>query len=92
MDLIYKRYANPLEIIDQFISSSMLCKFIRDIVQINEDDKLWELYLHRCFLEDISFDGFKARCNGNPKHKTTNNDVKTTILNSKNILENFKKH
>jgi len=56
MDLLYSRYASPLELLDLYISQGRFGEFVRNIIELEnerkaeedkkeEDKKLWSLYL-----------------------------------------------
>ena len=60
MDLLFKRYSNPYELMDQMILCGRFLDFICEFVEITNDDLLWEYYLHYPFLE-MSYDEFKRR-------------------------------
>lgn len=51
MDLLFKRYSNPYELMDQMILCGRFLDFICEFVEITNDDLLWEYYLHYPFLE-----------------------------------------
>lgn len=92
MDLLFKRYASPILLLDNMIQVSrfneFVTEFIENYVKEENDTKLWELYLHHAFLEQ-SFNDFKASVTKEDVPKLTEKELETTIINSKNILNDF---
>ena len=91
---MYKRYANPLELIDRMISNGRFEEFVIEIPGFrNEEEKeqtLWEFWLHR--IHDRSFADFWAEANGESTAGGTapNDDaIRETVLASKGIYESF---
>lgn len=88
MDLLFKRYSNPYELMDQMILCGRFLDFICEFVEITNDDLLWEFYLHYPFLE-MSYDEFKRRLGiGNDEPQPKSN-LEATVKQSMNILDNF---
>ncbi len=88
MDLLFKRYSNPYELMDQMILCGRFLDFICEFVEITNDDLLWEYYLHYPFLE-MSYDEFKRRLGiGNDEPQPKSN-LEATVKQSMNILDNF---
>lgn len=54
--MLFKRYANPLVLLDSMIRTHRFSEFIREFVNITneelEDHTLWELWLHRVINQD----------------------------------------
>lgn len=63
MDLIFKRYADPYTLLDTMIDNQSFDEFVCTFVRLDDDDKLWDMYIHKCW-ENISFNDFKARLYG----------------------------
>ena len=62
MDLLFKRYASPLILLDQMILMDCLPEFIDELcVEINEE-KLWDLYIND-ILKTTSFNEYKRNLN-----------------------------
>lgn len=59
-DLLYQRYGNPLELLQQMVETGQLAGFITELVQIRNEElqekTMWEYYLHRVY--DMTFDEF----------------------------------
>ena len=63
MDLIFHRYADPYTLLDTMIDNQSFDEFVCTFVRLDDDDKLWDMYIHKCW-ENISFNDFKARLYG----------------------------
>ena len=63
-DLLYKRYSNPLELLQQMVQAGQLEEFIGELVQIRNDEMqeqtMWEYYLHTVCRE-MSFEEFMKK-------------------------------
>lgn len=90
MDLLFKRYASPFSLLDEYIASCRMCEFIDKLLEIrnqeNEDNTLWEFYLHKVF--DKSYSQFISEAKNEPLHNGAI-DFETTIQDSCNLLSNF---
>lgn len=86
--MLFSRYANPFILLDEYVSSGCFCEFvIKFIDEVNEHD-LHEVWLHKVF--DKSYDVFKNEIeNYSRSTQTTEEELETTISNSKEILSNF---
>lgn len=92
MDLLFKRYASPFLLIDEYISIKNFEKFIIDFIDtLNEEKKNdfeWDYFLHRVF--DKSFNEFKEDMkNSRDNLEMSEKEQETTVLNSLNILGSF---
>ena len=88
MDLLFKRYSNPYELMDQMILRGRFLDFICEFVEITNDDLLWEYYLHYPFLE-MSYDEFKRRLGIGDDEPQPKSNLEATVKQSMNILDNF---
>ncbi len=88
MDLLFKRYSNPYELMDQMILCGRFLDFICEFVEITNDDLLWEYYLHYPFLE-MSYDEFKIRLGIGDDEPQPKSNLEATVKQSMNILDNF---
>lgn len=97
MDLIFKRYADPYTLLDTMIANRDFTDFVCTFVRLDDDDKLWDMYIHKCW-ENISFNDFKARIYGISGDGTqpirsgsfdSRDELETTIRDSMSIIENF---
>lgn len=84
MDLLFKQYANPFLIIDEMISINKLSNFVDNIIMRNEEEKLWQYFLHKVYGQ--SFEEFKSSVR---KNSETEENIKNTVNYSFEILKNF---
>lgn len=81
-DLLYKRYSNPLELLQQMLQAGQLEEFIGELVQIRNEElqerTMWEYYLHRVY--DMSFDEFMKQTKEPEAPETIGKDRMTEIV------------
>lgn len=65
------------------IACGRLCEFVVQFIDLENDRRLWELYLHKVY--DKSFAEFKASI----MPVQSEEDLETTVKTSKLILEAF---
>lgn len=82
MDRLFKRYADPFLFIDSLIISERFTEFVLELLEIENEEMMWEFYLHKVY--DKSFDEFKESIKPVPKEQ-----LETTVQNSRSILNNF---
>lgn len=87
MDLLFKRYANPFPLIDQMIVMSCFADFILESLHNDDEDRLWDLYLHKV-QADKSFNDFKDDVIAQ-NTEITQEDLETTINYSIDLLQGF---
>lgn len=95
MDLVYKRYSNPMELIDNMISLSNFSEFISELADNVSDEKLYDIWKSKVY--DKSFADFKNEMMAKWKKNTgietsetmTDEEMETTINDSYKILNNF---
>ena len=82
--MLYKRYSNPLLLLQQVLKTGELSEFITKLYEMVEEESLWEHWLHRYiekpfneFLEDYR------------RQKTPVENVETTVKHSYDLLRNF---
>lgn len=86
--MLFKRYANPFVLLDEYISSGCLCEFVIKFIDEINEQQMREVWLHKVF--DKSYDAFKSEMENYSKAtQTTEEELETTISNSKEILSNF---
>ena len=82
-DLLYKRYSNPLELLQQMFETGQLCDFIEELVQIRNEEMqertAWEYYLHTVCRE-MSFEEFMRRSKQPEEPETIGKDRKVEIV------------
>ena len=66
-------------------------EFVKELVNIHneemEDKTLWDIWLHRIF--DKGYDEFKKSLSENTEAAPTPEELKSTVMESKNILAGF---
>lgn len=87
MDLLFKRYTDPFLLINQMIMMSCFADFIFELLHKDDEDKLWDLYLHKVET-DKSFDEFKNDAYIQ-NEEITQEDLETTINYSTALLQDF---
>lgn len=92
MDLIFKRYSSPFELLDNIISSSHLCEFLEKLAKKVQDERLYELWLHKVFNK--TYPEWKKEVITNMKRvneykNLTEEDKETILEDSYSILKNF---
>nr|WP_278547618.1 hypothetical protein [Catenibacterium mitsuokai] len=95
MDLVYKRYSNPMELIDNMISFSNFSEFILELADNVSDEKLYDIWKSKVY--DKSYTDFKNEMMAKWKKNTgietsetmTDEEMETTINDSYEILNNF---
>ena len=91
MDLLFKRYASPFILLELMIQSNRFSEFVDELVEVEGEQKLWELYLHHSIL-DKSFVDFKKKImkiEPTNNIKTTEKDIEATIKKSNKMLNGF---
>lgn len=89
--MIFKRYSSPFILIDELIESNQFNDFIPTIINNRNDDLLFEVWLHKVY--DKSFTEFKESVDTSELAQTealTEDEIKTTINKSKEMLSDFK--
>lgn len=75
---------------DSLIETNQLYDFIDTLMNNHQEDLLFKVWLHKVY--DKSFDEFKNESNISDTAQVeymTEQEVKTTIIKSRNILSNF---
>lgn len=91
--MLYKRYSNPLELMDLMIQSGRLFEFIREMIHIRneemEEETAWEYWLHKNFEQ--SWSDFRASLNDDSSTNAapTHEELKKTVSESAKLLMNF---
>ena len=89
MDLLFKRYASPFVLLDNFIATNSLSDFIDDFLKFigeeRQEDTKWQFFLHKVF--DKSWKDFCDEIES--VDKGVKIDLGATIKKSHNMLTNF---
>ncbi len=95
MDLLYHRYASPLELLDMIVSLGQLDEFLKHMIEQIDEEKLWELYLHQ-IIKEQSFSDWKASLKTDIEKEedraaktVTRGEINAAVQKSQAILENF---
>lgn len=91
MDLLAKRYASPFFLLDEYVRQGRLFEFVSEINIVHNDERLWELWLHKVSPEDNrSFDAWRNSLQKTADvEKVDESELKETVENSKNMLNGF---
>ena len=92
--MLFKRYANPMIILEQMIRTQRFSEFINEFVRIQneelEDRTQWEFWLHRVF--DKTWAQFLEAVEGNSggtEKIPTQDELEQTVMESKKIFSDF---
>lgn len=94
MDLVFRRYSSPY-FLDLTIENSNLSELIDMLLQKQDEEKLWEMYLSTSLFNEKSFDDWKKDILG-PNGQATERKViskkeqKEIINETQNILRGFR--
>ena len=90
MDLLFKRYASPFLLLDEMAKTEQLTEFIRTVINKENEDLQWEVWLHKVW--DMGFEEYKRKVYENNKQNfaMTTTEVNKQIEKSRAILKGFK--
>lgn len=84
---MYKRYANPMDLIDN-LEVDEITEYVKTLIEQLKEEDLYKEYLHRCIMLEGSFENFKKAFK---KPEAYSNKTDEEIINQANkILNNFK--
>lgn len=86
MDLLATRYANPYFLLEEMISAGRLEEFVHEVNEIKNEERLWEVWLHRVF--DKPYNEWKESLTPDTG-ELDKFDAELTVRNSFDILEGF---
>lgn len=87
MDLLFSKYASPYSLIDDLILNGDFFDWVVEFVDAENERQIWEMWLHKVF--DRSFEEFRKSVIKKQPNQVTDEQIETTILNSKSILNGF---
>ena len=90
MDLIYHRYSNPLTLLDSLIENEMLSDYIDTLNEKAIFDFEFDVWLHK--VEGKSFNDWREELHFDVQARNVEmdeNELKTTVLKSSDILNSF---
>ena len=89
--MLFKRYANPMILLDKMIQSGRLTEFVREFIQIRNDELIdqtrWEYWLHRVF--DMSFSDFIDQSTATGSEEINDAKLVHTVDESLKIATSF---
>jgi len=85
--LLFSRYANPFVLLDQYISYGGFAEFVMEFVEMHNEREKYELWLHKVW--DKTYPQFLEMLNDEPQKEMTDEELETTISNSKKLLSSF---
>ena len=91
--MLYQRYGNPMELLQQMLQSGSLAEFIDEIGQIMWQEKAneqrWDFWLHR--VDSMSFEEYVQLCEDSMQQTETSgkDNLEATVKNSFEMMENF---
>jgi len=91
--LLYQRYGNPMQLLQQMFQIGELSRFIDELGQIvwqeKADKQRWEFWLHR--VHNIEFNEFVKMCEAQSQEPETAdpNKIETIINSSEDILQSL---
>lgn len=71
------------------IESNRLDEFVDTLLEQDNEDKMWELYLHTVLVSRLSYNEFKQPAK---VQEVTHEELEATVERTKNILNNFNPH
>ena len=84
MDLLFRRYASPILLLDTIIETSTLCSFIDDLIKITNEEKDWEFFLHKVF--DKTWGEFTKEIYSNNEINNQEINLSDVVKKSRNII------
>lgn len=95
MDMLFRRYANPLPLLDGMIRRGKFASFIRESIEMHnrdEEEKLvWEMWLHKCF--DKGYSDFRKSIgigDGADADMPSNQELVQAVATAAGMLESFR--
>lgn len=85
MDLLFKRYASPFLLIEQMIAINSFSDFVTKLINLNDEDILWEFFLHK-YMGEQSYSEWKESLESK---EVSVEEAEKIISNSFDILNSF---
>ncbi len=89
MDLLFKRYASPFLLLDQFILCGQFEDFVPELIELDDHDRLWEVWLNKTTFDGRSFIQWKEDVLHPQGETVSEQELKATITKSFNIIKGF---
>jgi hypothetical protein len=74
-------------LLDQYISYGGFAEFVMEFVEMHNEREKYELWLHKVW--DKTYPQFLEMLNDEPQKEMTDEELETTISNSKKLLSSF---
>ena len=100
MDLLYSRYASPMDLVTLYLEQGRFGEFVENIIELEnerkkaetekeEEHKLWSMYIHS--MSDKSFIDWKNELLKQPEEqgKARTRDEDMTEQDIQNIMDKF---
>ena len=84
MGLLFERYTSPFLMIDNYLKTNLFADFVLFFIEEINEKLTWDFYLHK--VQGMSFNEFKESVR---RQEFTEEQLETTISDSKNIMANF---
>lgn len=93
--MLFRRYADPFPVLDAMILYDDLAGFFRHVLDEQDQERLWELYLSQAVFIDQSFTDWKnglfsVQKNGIEGRMAHEDDGVATVKRAEAILSGFK--
>lgn len=89
--MLSTRYANPFPVLEEMIQNDMLPEFIDNMLQQNDEDRLWEMYLATALIQDKPFEDWKViTTNREEQEQKTECTPEEAVAHAEGILAGFK--
>ena len=96
MDLLYHRYADPVSLLNTVVGFGDLDGFLDVMLEQEDEERMWELYLHQ-LIKERSFTDWKASLEtgstggSSPAQASpvTREEISETVKRSRDILDAF---
>ena len=90
MDMLYQRYANPLQLIDKMLTMGRFREFVDEFINIRneetEEKTLWEFWLHKVI--DKTYNEFVDSLKGE-ENAPTDDELASIVTGSMGLLHGF---
>lgn len=90
--MLYKRYANPMELLDGMLDAGNLCGFVGNVIEFyNEDNKeksMWEYWLHKDWKHTWQ-EFLQESRNGNTQAAPTQAETLEIVEESMRMMQSF---
>lgn len=77
MDMMFSRYANPMQLLGQMVKGQRLTEFVNEFIKIRNEDlegqTQWEFWLHKVF--DMTYQEFLSKIDGQTSERSSNEET-----------------